>query len=192
MDDATEPYAHNPWQRHHRRLAYDNAWISVHHDEVTRPDGEPGVYGVVHFKNRAVGVVPIDGDDRVALVGQYRYTIETYSWEIPEGGCAAGEDLGDAVRRELREESGLRAGALDALGRFYLSNSVSDEEAFAYVATDLTHGPAQPEGTEQIVVRWVPFDDALAMIDRGEITDSLTVIALLAVARRRAASRGTT
>src|SRR5205823_2361100 len=96
----------NPWRRIDRSVAYDNPWITVYHDDVRRPDGQPGVYGVVHYKNRAVGVVALDGEDRLLLVGQYRYTLDVYSWEIPEGGAAPGEDVEEAARRELLEETG--------------------------------------------------------------------------------------
>ena len=108
-------------------LAYENAWIQVHHDEVTRPDGQPGIYGVVHFRTRAVGVVAIDDEDRVVLVGQYRYTLDRYSWEIPEGGVPFDEDPLDGARRELREETGLEAATWREIGAFDLSNSITDE-----------------------------------------------------------------
>jgi len=176
----------NPWRRQRRTLAYENAWIQVHHDEVIRPDGQPGIYGVVHFRNRAVGVVAIDGDDRVALVGQFRYTIERYSWEIPEGGVASGEDPLDGARRELREETGIEAATWREIGGFDLSNSITDETGMLYLATGLTDGPTAPEATEDLRLRRVPFAEALAMVDRAEILDALSQLALERVARLRA------
>lgn len=174
-----------PWQRHGRRVAYQNAWITVYHDDVARPDGSAGIYGVVHFENIAVGVVAIDADDRVALVGQHRYTLDVMSWEIPEGGSAVGEDALEGARRELREETGLRAESWREIGRYHLSNSVSDEEAVIYQATGLTAGTAEPDETEELTVRWVSFDEALNLIDRGEITDAMSVIGLQRIALDR-------
>jgi 8-oxo-dGDP phosphatase len=174
-----------PWKRHARRVAYRNPWITVYHDEVTRPDGLPGIYGVVHFANQAVGVVAIDDQDRVALVGQHRYTFDELSWEIPEGGSPHGEDPLDGAKRELLEETGVTARSWREVGRYQLSNSISDEAAVVYLATDLEYGEAQPEGTEQLSVRWLPFDEALAMVRSGEIGDALSVLPLQAVALER-------
>ncbi len=178
----------NPWQRRSRRVAYENAWLTVWHDEVLRPDGNPGIYGVVHFPTRAVGVVPLDDDDRVLLVGQYRYTLDRYSWEIPEGGALRDEDPQAGAARELREETGYVATDWRELLRADLSNSVSDEEAILYVATGLVPGEAAPEGTERLDLRWVPFEDAVAMCADGTIRDAMTVLALdrLALERHRA------
>jgi 8-oxo-dGTP pyrophosphatase MutT (NUDIX family) len=175
----------NPWRRVSRRVAYDNPWIQVLHDDVVRPDGQPGIYGVVHFKNRAIGVVPIDAGDRVLLVGQYRYTFDHYSWEIPEGGGRFDEEPEEAARRELVEETGYCGGEWRELCRAELSNSVTDEVTILFVATGLEEGPAAPEGTEQLELRWVPFDEAMAMIGRGEIADAMTILALQAVALER-------
>ena len=172
----------NPWTRLSRTVAYENPWVTVYHDEVLRPDGQPGIYGVVHFRNRAVGVVVLDEQDCVLLVGQYRYTLSHYSWEIPEGGAAEGEELLAAARRELLEETGYTAARWELLLRAHLSNSVSDEEAFCYLATELRAGEASPEETERLQVRWVPFAEALAMIGRGEITDALSILGLQRVA----------
>jgi 8-oxo-dGTP pyrophosphatase MutT (NUDIX family) len=169
----------NPWQTLERRIIYDNPWITVQHDEVLRPDGAPGIYGVVHFKNRAIGVLPIDDEGYTYLVGQYRYTLEQYSWEIPEGGCPVGEDPLQAAQRELKEETGLSARHWQLLGRAHLSNSVSDEEALYYLATDLAPGDTEPEGTEKLQLCRVPFAEALRMALAGEITDALSVLALL-------------
>lgn len=175
----------NPWLRHSRRVVYENAWIVVYHDDVRRPDGKPGIYGVVHYRNRAVGVVAVDDRDRVLLVGQYRYPLDEYSWEIPEGGAAEGEDLLEAAQRELVEETGYTAERWRQVLRAHLSNSVSDETAVCYLATDLRDGTARPEGTEQLQVRWVAFDEALAMVLDGRITDALSVLGLQRVALLR-------
>ena len=179
----------NPWQRLSRTVVYQNAWIVVYHDEVLRPDGQPGIYGQVHYRNRAVAVVALDEQDRVLLVGQFRYTLDLYSWEIPEGGAAADEDLLAAAQRELREETGCSAGRWQEIARLHLSNSVSDEEAICFLATDLTPGVAEPEGTERLQVRWVPFEEALDMVADGRITDALAVIALQRVALLRLGKR---
>jgi 8-oxo-dGTP pyrophosphatase MutT (NUDIX family) len=168
----------NPWQRLNRQAVYENAWIKVHHDEVVRPDGQPGIYGMVHFKNRAIGVLPIDEAGNTWLVGQYRYTLDAYSWEIPEGGCAEDEEPLAAAQRELLEETGLVAQQWQLLGRAHLSNSVSNEEAFYYLATGLTQYEAQPDGTERLQVWHLPFNDALRMALAGELTDALSVAAL--------------
>lgn len=185
MSDPTDETL-SPWRRHSRRTAYENAWIQVHHDEVTRPDGQPGIYGVVHFRNRAVGIVAIDEADRVLLVGQYRYALDRYSWEIPEGGVPFEEDALEGARRELREETGLDAATWRQIGTFDLSNSVTDEVGHLYLATELSAGQATPEGTEELELRWVPFADTLAMLDRGEIPDAMSQLALERVARLRA------
>jgi 8-oxo-dGTP pyrophosphatase MutT (NUDIX family) len=188
MQSMTEPERVSPWRRLSRRTAYENAWLTVWHDDVVRPDGEPGIYGVVHYANLAVGVVALDRDDRVALVGQFRYTLDRYSWEIPEGGVPADEDPLDGARRELREETGLEAARWLELGRADLSNSISDETAFFFLATDLVDGVASPDGTEELELRWVPFDEALAMTFDGRITDALSVLAIQRVALARLAA----
>jgi 8-oxo-dGTP pyrophosphatase MutT (NUDIX family) len=185
MSDPTDE-AVSPWRRHSRRIAYENAWIKVHHDEVTRPDGQPGIYGVVHFRNLAVGVVAIDDADRVLLVGQFRYALDRYSWEIPEGGVPIGQDALDGAKRELREETGLEAATWREIAAFELSNSVTDEVGQLFLARDLTAGTAMPEGTEDLRLQWVPFTEAMAMIDRGEIPDAMSQLALERVARLRA------
>jgi 8-oxo-dGTP pyrophosphatase MutT (NUDIX family) len=172
----------NPWTRLSRRVAYENPWITLYHDEVLRPDGRPGIYGVVHFRNVAVGVVPLDEDGRVLLVGQYRYTLGLYSWEIPEGGAPEGEDPLAAARRELLEETGYTAADWQEIVRAHLSNSVTDEQAVCFLARGLTPGTPRPGGTERLQLRWVAFAEALRMIDRGEITDALSILALQRVA----------
>jgi 8-oxo-dGTP pyrophosphatase MutT (NUDIX family) len=168
----------NPWTKVSTRVVYDNPWISVREDEVVRPDGLPGIYGVVHFKNIAVGVLAVE-DGEVYLVGQYRYTLERYSWEIVEGGCAPGEETLDAARRELEEETGLRARRWLRMGEAHLSNSVTDELAVWYLATGLEQGECRPEGTEKLQVRRVPLEEAMRMALSGEITDAISMLALM-------------
>jgi len=167
----------NPWLTLGSRRVYENSWISVREDSVVRPDGEPGIYGVVHYKNTAVGVLPVE-NEHVYLVGQYRYPLERYSWEIPEGGCPEGEEPLEAARRELREETGFEAGNWRRLGEAFLSNSVADEYAVWFLATDLVPGEPQNEGTEVIGVRRVPLREAVVMATDGRITDALSVLAL--------------
>jgi 8-oxo-dGTP pyrophosphatase MutT (NUDIX family) len=179
----------NPWRRVSRRVAYENPWIEILHDDVIRPDGKPGIYGVVHFRHLAIGVVPMDAQDRVLLVGQFRYTMDHYSWEVPEGGGDFDEEPEAAARRELVEETGYRGGKWRELCRAELSNSVTDEATIMFVATDLEAGAASPEGTEQIQMRWVQFGEAMAMIRRGEIRDAMTILALQQVALERASAK---
>lgn len=179
----------NPWRTIRRRVVYSNGWMTVEEDDVIRPDGLPGIYGVVRFPGRAVGVVALDDEDRLVLVGQFRYALERYSWEIPEGGADAHDPLGGA-KRELLEETGLTAGRWERLLEADLSNSITDEGATVYLATELTDGEASPEGTERIEVRRVPFAEALAMVADGRITDAISVMAIQAVALRRAGLTG--
>jgi 8-oxo-dGTP pyrophosphatase MutT (NUDIX family) len=179
------PDRSNPWQTVARRLVYENPWIRVREDQVIRPDGLPGIYGVVEFKNRAVGVLPVDHDGSIWLVGQYRYPLQAYSWEIPEGGSPDSESAEATAIRELREETGLLAGRMELVLTSHLSNSVSDELGYLFRATELTHGANDPEGTERIAVRRFEWDLAWRMLKSGEITDSLSVMALLHEAIRR-------
>ena len=175
----SDPDRTNPWTTLSTRDIYDNPWIHVREDQVIRPDGLPGIYGVVHFKNRAVGVLPVDQHGRIWLVGQYRYPLNTYSWEIPEGGSPDSESPEATALRELKEETGLSAGHIELIATSHLSNSVSDELGYVFRATNLTEGTSEPEGCERIAARCFEWDEAWAMLRRGEITDSLTVIALL-------------
>src|SRR6476469_8511382 len=148
MSDPSESEAANrigPWTRRSREVAYENPWITIWHDEVARPDGSPGIYGVVHFANLAAGVVVIDDEDRVLLVGQHRYTLDAYSWEIPEGGVPDGESALDGARRELREETGVEADGWREIARFHLSNSISDEAGVLFAAHATSQGVASPE-----------------------------------------------
>lgn len=181
----TEPDHSNPWTTLGTRPIYENPWIAVREDRVLRPDGAEGIYGVVHFQNVAVGVLPVEDDGDVWLVGQYRYPLDEFSWEIPEGGCPAGESPEVCALRELREETGLRAAHLERIAQAALSNSVSDERAVIFRATGLIPGESAPEGSERLQVKRVGFETALAMVRAGQITDSMSVIALLQEALRR-------
>jgi 8-oxo-dGTP pyrophosphatase MutT (NUDIX family) len=175
----------NPWTTLSSREIYLNPWIRVREDQVLKPNGTPGIYGVVEYRNRAVGVVPIDNDGYTWLVGQYRYTHNRYEWEIPEGGCPEGESLEDCARRELLEETGLVASELEPLLLdIQLSNSIGNETAHLFIARGLTQETPQPEDTEQIVIRRLPLSEAIQMAATGQIRDSMSVIALLFLARR--------
>lgn len=175
----------NPWTTRSSTSVYNNPWIEVIENAVVRPDGHDGIYGVVHFKNIAVGVLPVDQDQHVHLVGQHRYPLNLYSWEIPEGGCPAGEDPLEAGKRELLEETGMTAACWQQIAVSHLSNSVSDEIAYIYLATDLVFGPPRPDGTEVIEHKRVSFEQALHMVLNGEITDAISMMALLLYAQRR-------
>ncbi len=179
----------NPWRTLNRDRVYENPWIRVEHHEVLKPNGDPGIYGLVHFRNHAVGVVPVDSDGFTWLVGQHRYPLDRYSWEIPEGGVPEGEDPAAGAIRELKEETGLSAGRMmPIIGRVALSNSVCDEEGTLYVAWNLTQGTAKPDDTEELRLRRVTLRDALSMVLSGEITDSLSMLALLRLSLLRDAA----
>jgi 8-oxo-dGTP pyrophosphatase MutT (NUDIX family) len=176
------PKKRGPWQQCSSDIVYENPWIRVNHEQVITPAGTQGIYGVVHFKGRAVGVLPVDDEKNTYLVGQTRYTLDAYSWEIPEGGAHAQESPLECAARELEEEVGLKAGRLRKLGRLHLSNSVTDESAEYFLATDLTQGRQHLDATEDIQVMKLPLKEALAMVLRGDITDAISVATLLRLA----------
>jgi 8-oxo-dGTP pyrophosphatase MutT (NUDIX family) len=169
----------NPWKTISGKLVYDNPWINLTEYEVITPAGTPGIYGKVHFKNIAIGVIVIDENGDTYLVGQYRFPLNEYSWEIPEGGCPEGTDYLTAAKRELKEETGFEAKSWTEILRMHVSNSVSDEYAVVYVAQELIAGEAEPEETEKLTVQKMPFTQALQWVMEGKITDSITVAALL-------------
>jgi 8-oxo-dGTP pyrophosphatase MutT (NUDIX family) len=174
----------NPWTTLSGDEKYDNQWIKVTEYQVLNPSGGKGIYGKVHFKNKAIGIVALDDQLNTWLVGQYRYTLNDFSWEIPEGGGNMDEDPLEAAKRELKEETGLTAGKWTLLSRMHTSNSVTDEEGFIFLAEDLTQGTKQLEETEaDMQLRKMPLKEAVSMVLRGEITDSLSMIALLLVSR---------
>lgn len=170
---------HNPWKTLSQKAVYDNPWIRVEHREVLNPSGNPGIYGVVHFKNIAIGILPLDAENNTWLVGQYRYALGKYSWEIPEGGCPEGTDTLAAARRELREETGIQAKEWIPFLDLHTSNSVTDEYGMAYLAKDLSFGESAPEDTEEIKVKKVSFAEAFRMVMDGEITDVLSQVTIM-------------
>lgn len=168
----------NPWRTLDSTPQYENAWIRVREDRVLRPDGHPGIYGVVEFKNHAIGIVPVTADLDTFLVGQYRYPLHLYSWEIPEGGAPLAEAPLAAAQRELLEETGIRAERWTYLGDLHTSNSVTNEIGAVFLAEGLSFGESAPEGTERLEVRRLPLKEAYELAMTGAITDSLAVIGL--------------
>ena len=171
----------NPWTITGEQPVYDNAWINVTEYKVINPNGGNGIYGKVHFKNHAIAIVPLDEELNTYLVGQYRFPINQYSWELPEGGCPLGEDHLQAAQRELLEETGLIAKHWEHIADVHLSNSVSDEGGSIFVAQGLVQEAPMPEETEQLVVRKLPFEEAYKMVASGKITDMFSVAAILRV-----------
>lgn len=168
----------NPWRFETASIPYENPWIRVTEHRGINPAGNPGIYGIVHFKNLAIGVVALDADQHIWLVGQYRVPLEAWSWEIPEGGGPHGTDPLESAKRELEEETGLKAREWRQIVQVHMSNSVSDEVGIVYLAQGLEQGTADPEETEQLAVRRVPFMEAYQMVRDGAITDSLSVAAI--------------
>lgn len=180
----TQDEIKNPWKTLSGELKYENKWISVTEFQVINPSGGKGIYGKVHFKNKAIGIVPVDQEMNTWLVGQYRYTLNEWSWEIPEGGGPFSEPPLESAKRELQEETGLRAEQWTNILRFHTSNSVTDEEGFIFLAEGLTQGDAALEETEaDMKIRKLPLKDAVQLVLEGKITDSLSVMGLLTVAR---------
>ena len=171
-------YRKNPWTILNQQEKYENPWIRVTEFQVINPSGGKGIYGKVHFKHIAVGVIVLDQDWNTWLVGQYRFPLDQYSWEIPEGGGAMDEDPLEAAKRELLEETGLLAKQWTKIINMHLSNSVSDEHAVIYLARDLEQLAARPEETEQLIIKKLPFEEVVQMLEAGEITDSMSVAAI--------------
>jgi 8-oxo-dGTP pyrophosphatase MutT (NUDIX family) len=169
----------NPWQTLATQPVYDNPWISVREDQVINPGGGRGIYGVVHMKNKAIGVIPLDADGNTYLIGQYRYALQAYSWEIPMGGGLIGLDLLESARRELKEETGFTAGRWTNIARLHTSNSVTDEEGFVFLAEELTAGETEFEETEDLKIRKVSLAEAVRMVMDNDITDAISVAGLL-------------
>ena len=168
----------NPWKILDQQAVYENPWIQITEFQVLNPSGGPGIYGKVHFKNLAVGVIPLDAAFNIYLVGQYRFVLNQYSVEIPEGGGAKDEDPLTAAKRELLEETGLFAKQWKKILTMHLSNSISDELAVIYLARELEQRQPMPEETEALTIKKVPFDEAVNMLESGSITDSMSVAAI--------------
>lgn len=183
--DVNENKRVGGWQRLSSETVYENPWIKVSHEQVKTPSGSDGIYGVVHFKGTAVGVVPIDEEGNTWLVRQSRYTLNDFTWEIPEGGAGENEPTLVCAQRELLEEVGLYASKWTELMRVHTSNSVTDEVGVVYVAEGLSVGEQQLDDSEDIEVTKLPLKDAVNMVLAGEITDAISVAALLRLAVSR-------
>jgi 8-oxo-dGTP pyrophosphatase MutT (NUDIX family) len=170
----------NPWKRKNSKLVYENPWIRVNHDEVIDPGGQDGIYGRVQFKHYAVGILAIDKQQNIYLVGQYRYAIDAYSWEIPEGGCQLNQDPLEAAKRELKEETGIVAKSWQVLQKLHASNSVTDELALIYLAQDLSFEEAEPESCEDLRLKKIKITEALAWVFDRKITDAISVCGIQA------------
>lgn len=174
----------NPWKTLSEKPIYENPWIKLEEHEVINPGGGKGIYGKVFFKNLALGIIPVDKDGNTWLVGQYRYTLDEYSWEIPMGGGPLEKDLLKSAQRELKEETGLTAAKWTNIMRIHTSNSVTDEVGFVFLAEELTAGKQELDESEAgLKVMKIHFSEALQMVMNGEITDSLSIAGILKVAR---------
>lgn len=173
------------WKQLDSKIVYDNPWITVREDHVLNPGGGENQYGHIHFKNRAIAIVPVDKDGNTWLVGQDRYTLGEYSWEVPMGGAAEDEEPLAAAKRELKEETGLSADKWTNVLHLHLSNSITDEEGFVFIAEDLTESEPEFDETEKIEIRKMALSEALKMVHRGKITDAMSVAAIFRVTAKK-------
>lgn len=171
----------NPWKTLSAEVKYDNPWIRVEEHQVINPAGNPGIYGTVSFKNRAVAIVPIFANGDVLLVGQFRYPLQEYHWELPMGGAPEGESELMCAQRELKEETGFSAKNWQLIMTMHLSNSITQEQGFSYIATGLEEGDMELEETEDITLKRLPFEEAFQQVMNGAITDAMTVAAIMKV-----------
>ncbi len=169
----------NPWQLKSSQLIYENKWIALREDRVVDPNGNDTIYGVLSPKSLAVGVIPLDENNNTWLVGQFRYPLNEYSWEIIEGGCPIGTDLLDSAKRELKEEAGLEATEWKHFLTLHTSNCITDETAEVYVARNITIGESQPDEDEKLQILQLPFEEAYQYVLEGKITDGISVAAIL-------------
>jgi len=170
----------NPWKKISSKHIYQNPWIRLREDKVITPTGSEGIYSVVET-HPAISIVPLTKNLETYIVGQYRYTLDVYSWEVPEGGGSPGEDISEGAKRELLEETGLTANKWTFLGNLYTSNSVTNEVGYVFLAEDLIEGQAKPDHTEDLKVKKIFFKEAWQMVLNEEIKDALAVISLLRV-----------
>ncbi len=173
----------NPWGCKSSKDIYENRWIKVVEDQVIRPNKSEGIYGKIHFRNKAIGIIPLDDELNTWLVGQYRYTLNEYSWEIPMGGAPLDENTLEGAKRELKEETGLMAKKWTKLLKIHTSNSVTDEFGYVFIAEDLTQGEMDWDETEELQVNKLPLKHALELVMENKITDSLSIAGILKAAR---------
>ncbi len=169
----------NPWTTLSSKVIYENPWIKVEEDQVLNPSGGKGIYGKVLFKNKAIGIIPLDEDFNTWIIGQYRYTLNAYSWEIPMGGGPASLSPLDGAKKELKEETGLTAQAWTLILKIHTSNSVTDEVGYVYIAEDLSQGETAFDDTEELVIKKIPFRQAVEMVMEGKITDAISIAGIL-------------
>ena len=177
------------WKTLDSKVVYDNPWITLREDRVINPGGGENDYGHIHFKKTAIGIVPLDADGNTWIVGQDRYTLGEYSWEVPMGASEEGEEPLETAHRELKEETGLTAGSMKQLMKLHTSNSITDEVGYVFVAEQLKAGETNFDEMEVLDVRKLPLEDVVAMIGRGEMTDAICVAAILRVFADLDASR---
>lgn len=170
-----------PWTRGPARPKYENLWISVTEFDATAPTGKPALYGLVSYQNLAIAILPLFDDGTTVLVGQHRFPLGNYSWEIPEGGGPLSDDPLESAKRELAEETGLQAAEWREVLQAELSNSVSDERAVGFLALGLspTADAHHADDTEDLARVRVPFREALDAAMAGHLKDVLTVAMLL-------------
>jgi 8-oxo-dGTP pyrophosphatase MutT (NUDIX family) len=173
--------AKNPWQTLSKEVKYDNPWICIEEHQVVNPAGNPGIYGTVRFKNRAAAIVPLFDNGDTLLVGQFRYPLQEYHWELPMGGAPEGEPILLCAQRELKEETGFSAEHWQLILSMHLSNSITQEQGFSFVATGLLAGDMCLEETEDITVKRLPFEAVFQQVMSGEITDAITVASVMKV-----------
>ncbi|WKL57414.1 NUDIX hydrolase [Asticcacaulis sp. ZE23SCel15] len=180
--DSLEAAAARPdWQILTQKIEFENPWMRVESYDVIAPTGNPAHYGVTRFRNRAVAVVPLFDDGTVVIVGQQRFALNAYSWELPEGGVPDGEDPLEGAKRELAEEAGLKAEYWREIIQMDLSNSITDEVATGYLATGLTPAEGALDETESLEIRRIPFKDLLKAVISGQVRDSQTVVCALRI-----------
>ena len=173
----------NPWNTLSEKLIYENDWIILNEHKVVNPSGKIGIYGKVSFKNKAIGIIPLDEDLNTWIVGQFRYTLNEFSWEIPMGGGPISEDILNSAKRELLEETGLIASDWEQILRIHTSNSVTDEEGFVFLARNLKQSQPKFDETEKLVIKKLPFQEVHRMVLENEITDSISVAGILRLGR---------